>query len=228
MRAQEASAHRREGRGSRATLDRESVLRAGLEIANADGIDAVTFRNLAEALSVTPMALYRHVANKSDLLEGIFELVSSDAAVTEHDDDDWREWVCYAFAKMGEAMLRQRGVMALLARGESYGRGRAAVVEEIYARLCEAGFTPLEAAQLQQDLYRYMLGTVALDGTLPGDAHDPDYERHTRARLELLPSAEFPMLTRHAAEVARTLVNPDLKPGLRRIIDAFERCREVR
>jgi len=204
-------------------LDRETVLRTGLGIANSEGIEAVTFRRLAEELSVTPMALYRHVSNKSDLLEGIFDLVANAAAVTDHDDPDWRDWVCRAFVKMGEAMLRQRGVMPLLGCAESYGRSRTAVVEKIYHRLCESGFTPIEAAQLQQDLYRYMLGTVALAGTLPGDATSVDHERHTGARLELLPSDEFPMVTRHAADIAKILVSTDMEKGLRRIIDAHGR-----
>ncbi len=226
MSARSASAAKPRVQRSKAPLSREAVLRAGLELANAEGLDAVTFRRLAQALSVTPMALYRHVSNKSDLLEGIFDLVANDAAVTEHVESDWREWVCTAFVRMGEAMLRQRGVMALLGRAESYGRSRAAVVEEIHRRLCDAGFTSLQAAQLQQDLYRYMLGTVALDATLPGDARSSDRERHTRARLELLPSAQYPMVTSHAADIARTLANTDMEEGLRRIIDAFERERE--
>ena len=204
------------------------MLRAGIELANAEGIDAVTFRRLAEVLSVTPMALYRHVSNKSDLLKGIFELVISDAAVTEHDDPDWRDWLCHAYVKMGEAMLRQRGVMALLYRLEAYGRSRVEVVEEISRRLCDAGFLPAQAAELQQDLYRYMLGTVALDGTLRRDASSTEYERHTRARLELLPSSKFPTLTRNAAELARVAVDTDIERGLRRIIDAFERERDAR
>jgi AcrR family transcriptional regulator len=204
------------------------VLRAGLDLAGAEGIAAVTFRRLADALAVTPMALYRHVSNKSDLLEGILDLVTEDAAVTDHDEPDWRDWACRTFVKMGEAMLQQRGVMALLGRPETLGTTRAAVIEEIYRRLCEAGFTPLEAARLQQDLYRYMLGTVALGGALPGDAGSADHERHTRARLELLPSQDFPMLTRHASEVARSLVDTDMEPGLRRIIATYARERGAR
>ena len=113
----------------RAPLDRAAVLRAALDLANAEGVEAVTFRRIAEVLLVTPMALYRHVSNKSDLLEGIFLLVLDEAAVVDHDHSDWREWVCRAFVKMGEAMLRQRGVMALLERSETHGRGRAEVVE---------------------------------------------------------------------------------------------------
>jgi AcrR family transcriptional regulator len=210
----------------RSTLDREAVLRAGLDLANAEGIDAVTFRRLGEVLSVTPMALYRHVSNKSDLLEGIFDLVTNDAAVTDHDEVDWRDWVSHSFVRMGDAMLRQRGVMALVNRLENFGKNRSAIVEEIFCRLCDAGLAPAEAAELQQDLYRYMLGTVALDSALRGDATDPDHERHTRARLDLLPSAEFPTVTRHAEELAQALTRTDLERGLRRIIDAFERERE--
>src|SRR3954468_4228686 len=54
-------------------IDRRLVLEASLAIADADGLDAVTMGAVARRLGVTPMALYRHVANKGDLLDGVVE-----------------------------------------------------------------------------------------------------------------------------------------------------------
>jgi len=205
---------------SRVPLTRETVLRAGLEVANKEGIDAVTLRRIADGLSVTPMALYRHVSSKSDLLAGMLDLVVRDAAVTDHNDDDWRAWTCRTFARMAEAMLQQPGVMALVGRVGSLGSATLPVLEKILSRLCAVGFSPSEAAHLQEDLNRFMLGSVALEGALGGDPSNADRERHLRARLELLPSKEFPALTAHAAEVARSLTSRDFETGLRRIIDS--------
>ncbi len=217
-----ATAEAGRGESVRATLDREAVLRAALALANEEGIDALTFRRLAEALDVTPMALYRHVSNKSDLLEGVFELVVDDAAVTDHQEEDWRDWVCRSYAKMAEAMIRQQGVMSLITRSETRGPSRNEVIEAIFARLLEAGFDPDQASELQRDLSRYMLGTVALVTLQRGLGRNPDHERHFRAQMELLPSERFPSMTQHASELAHWMSSTEIEQGLRRLIDAFE------
>jgi len=57
----------------RAPLSRPRVLRAAVDLADEIGIDAVSMRRLALELGVVPMALYKHVANKDDLLEGMVD-----------------------------------------------------------------------------------------------------------------------------------------------------------
>jgi AcrR family transcriptional regulator len=56
-----------------ARIDRDAVLDASLELADGGGVDAVTMQAVADRLGVTPMALYRHVDNKRDLLDGVVE-----------------------------------------------------------------------------------------------------------------------------------------------------------
>jgi AcrR family transcriptional regulator len=59
----------------RTPLNRQRALQAAVELADTDGIDAVSMRNLASQLHVVPMALYKHVANKEDLLDGMVDTV---------------------------------------------------------------------------------------------------------------------------------------------------------
>src|SRR5947209_18603646 len=59
----------------RAVLNRERVLRAAVTLADEAGIDAVSMRNLAQELGVVPMALYKHVANKDELIDGMVDVV---------------------------------------------------------------------------------------------------------------------------------------------------------
>jgi AcrR family transcriptional regulator len=59
-------------------LDRNSLLAAGLAVADEHGLEAVTMRGLAARLGVTPMALYNHVGGRTDLLDGMAELVASE------------------------------------------------------------------------------------------------------------------------------------------------------
>lgn len=62
--------------GTRRTpLSRERVLRAAVAFADGAGTDAISMRKLAQELGVVPMALYKHVANKDELLDGMVDLV---------------------------------------------------------------------------------------------------------------------------------------------------------
>ncbi|MFJ3203188.1 TetR/AcrR family transcriptional regulator C-terminal domain-containing protein [Streptomyces sp. NPDC086989] len=59
----------------RAPLSRERVLRAAVALADSIGIEALSMRRLAQELGVVPMALYKHVAHKEELLDGMVETV---------------------------------------------------------------------------------------------------------------------------------------------------------
>ena len=61
--------------GERPRLSKRAVTERALKLADADGLDALTIRKLAQQLGVTPMALYWHFRSKEDLLEGVAEQV---------------------------------------------------------------------------------------------------------------------------------------------------------
>ena len=51
------------------------MLAASLQLADEQGLAAITMQAVADRLGVTPMALYRHVTNKADLLDGLVESI---------------------------------------------------------------------------------------------------------------------------------------------------------
>src|SRR5438034_8356157 len=59
----------------RAPLSRDRELRTAVALALDAGIDSVSMRKLAQELGVVPMALYKHVANKEELLDGMVDVV---------------------------------------------------------------------------------------------------------------------------------------------------------
>jgi AcrR family transcriptional regulator len=61
--------------GTRLPLSRERVLLAAVALADRDGIDGVSMRKIAQELDVVPMALYKHVAGKDELLSGMIDVV---------------------------------------------------------------------------------------------------------------------------------------------------------
>ncbi|TQM55201.1 TetR/AcrR family transcriptional regulator [Humibacillus xanthopallidus] len=66
---------------TREPLSRERVLRAAVALADTEGLDAVSMRRLADSLGVVPMALYKHVSDKDDLLDGMVAIVIGDIPV---------------------------------------------------------------------------------------------------------------------------------------------------
>jgi len=91
-------------------LSRERVLAAGLAVADAEGLRAVTMRRVAEALGCEAMTLYYYVDDKAALLTGLTEAVVAEIAVASLDPQltadagDWREVV-------HRRCLAARGVM---------------------------------------------------------------------------------------------------------------------
>ena len=65
----------------RRALTREAILRQALELADREGLRALSMRRLGSELGVEAMSLYRHVASKQALLEGVVELVLDEARV---------------------------------------------------------------------------------------------------------------------------------------------------
>ena len=79
-------ATRRSRSGDRERLSRDTIVAGAIELADAEGLDAVTIRRLAQDHDVTPMALYWHFKDKGELLDGIAERLFADvrgAAIPE-------------------------------------------------------------------------------------------------------------------------------------------------
>ena len=72
-------AHAPANRGPKPGLTLEQIGRAGMAIADEQGLDAVSMRAIAERLGFTTMSLYRYVPSKTDLLAVILELAIGDA-----------------------------------------------------------------------------------------------------------------------------------------------------
>ncbi|GAA4287989.1 TetR/AcrR family transcriptional regulator [Georgenia daeguensis] len=93
------------GAPRRVALSRDRVLRAGVALADEEGIDALSMRRLAQRLGVVPMALYRHVANKEELLDGMVDVVIGEID-PPLEGADWRTAVRERILSARRALLR--------------------------------------------------------------------------------------------------------------------------
>ncbi|MCX4696091.1 TetR/AcrR family transcriptional regulator C-terminal domain-containing protein [Streptomyces sp. NBC_01408] len=99
--AQQAEAARR------APLNRERVLRAAVALADEGGIESLSMRRLAQELGVVPMALYKHVANKEQLLDGMVDAVVADIDPPVG-GSDWKDAVRGRVLSARRVLLRHR------------------------------------------------------------------------------------------------------------------------
>ncbi len=100
-------------RRPRARLNRDRVLRTAVAFADGNGIDALSMRNLAQELGVVPMALYKHVANREELLDGMVGVIVDEIALAD-DGGPWKASVRAQALSAREAVLRHpwaRGVI---------------------------------------------------------------------------------------------------------------------
>ncbi len=124
-------------RRGRRPLTRQRVLDAALEISDAEGIDALSMRRLAQALGVEAMSLYHHVAGKDDILGGITDSVVRQIELPPA-DGDWQAAI-RACAISAHGVLRKHPwAPNLLMSTDAIVPSRLAMIDAILARLADA------------------------------------------------------------------------------------------
>ena len=101
------------GAEPRNRLSRARVLQAAIAQADAGGLDDLSMRKLAEVLEVAPMALYRHVASRDDLIDGMIDLVFAEIDVPAT-GPDWRTAMHRRAVSVRDAMARHRWAIGLM------------------------------------------------------------------------------------------------------------------
>ncbi|MFF0945952.1 TetR/AcrR family transcriptional regulator [Kocuria sp. CPCC 205300] len=91
----------------RAPLSRDRVLRAAVVFADTSGIEALSMRSLAQQLGVVPMALYKHVASKEELLDGMVDVVVA-AIDPPRLEAEWRIAVRERILSARQSLARHR------------------------------------------------------------------------------------------------------------------------
>jgi AcrR family transcriptional regulator len=102
----------------RSPLSQERILGAAVALADQEGVESLSMRRLAQELGVVPMALYKHVAGKDELLDGMIDVV-----VAEIDPPiegaDWKTTMRERILSARRALLRHPWASSVLeSRGE--------------------------------------------------------------------------------------------------------------
>ena len=99
---------------TREALSEAAVVRAALAIIRRKGTAALTMRELADALGVSPMAAYHHVQGKEDLLRLVGNHVWGSVTVPPPDSGPWYERLRTLVIAERDAIKRYRGLYEAL------------------------------------------------------------------------------------------------------------------
>ena len=91
---------------TRAPLSRERILRTAVALADQGGVQAASMRKIAQELGVVPMALYKHVAGKDELLDGMIDVVVGEINPASADEVEWKAAVRQRILSARQALLR--------------------------------------------------------------------------------------------------------------------------
>lgn len=133
-----AAAEARSGR--RAPLTRERVLGAAVELADREGLEAVSMRRLGQELGVEAMSLYSHVRGKEDLLAGMADLVVGDVAPPGR-SKGWKRTLRATILAARDVMLRHRWAPAVLESRSEPGPATLRYVDAVVGVMRHGGLS---------------------------------------------------------------------------------------
>ena len=188
---------------------------AALEVVEADGLEGLSMRRLAQELDVWPMAVYRYFRDKDELLDAMVDAAGAQVELPDG-TAPWRE-------EIGALLLRARSELRRYGGGLGIPLGRLLLTpsglrisEAGIATLACAGLEPEEAARAWRALFSYAVGAAA----------EPDADeaaRRARVALAGLSEDEYPALAAAVDGFAgANEPEAELEYGLERLLDGLE------
>jgi len=203
-------------------LSKERILRAAVDLVDRQGLSALTMRGLGAELGVEAMSLYKHVANKDEILDGIVEHILGEIEIPVP-NSDWRDAMRRRATSAREVLLRHSWAIGLL---ESRGMNGPAVMRytnAVLGTLRAAGFPLDAAAHAYWLLDGFVYGQVIQETnvTAPASSTSPN---STTAEPDEPAMDDYPHLMEMVAHAANATFSFDqeFEYGLNLILDALQ------
>jgi AcrR family transcriptional regulator len=201
-------------RGYRNFLSLDAIIAEARAVADAQGLDAVSMRALAERLGCTPRALYRHVSDKEEVLE-----LLADRALAElpapSPEVAWQSALLDFFTDMYELLVASPAVAAIVSQQAVAGSQFRTHADHLVGRLLNAGFPPNIAVEAVVALAQFTLGA-----SLPGTGQR--LHEMYRARQPDIVAEGLPALSHVAQHFTNDDAGGRFRTALTRLIRAYE------
>src|SRR6266508_333433 len=143
--------------GRRPQISADAIVEASMAIADEQGLSALTMQAVARRLGVTPMALYRHVRDKADLLDRLVEALLTEFPLPSG-DLPWDERLRHLGRSVRRVARRHPAVFPLLLQRPAATPESRRVRDAVCTALEEAGFDPARAQRAERLVSTAILG----------------------------------------------------------------------
>jgi AcrR family transcriptional regulator len=212
----------------RGRLTRERVLEAAISLADAGGIERLTMRRLGDELGVEAMSLYRHVANKGDLLNGMVDAVFAEVELPSH-TDHWKTALRKRSTSLRGMLKRHPWANGLMDSAATPGSATLRHHDRVLGTFRNAGFSISMTAHALAVLDSYIYGFAKQDRALPFDTEE-EAAAMGEVFLRHLPANDYPYLheftTRHVLQPGYSF-GKEFESGLDLVLDALEQARDA-
>lgn len=218
------AANKSKSRAKRRTpLSRERVLSAAVALADEIGIESLSMRRLGEELGVEAMSLYKHAANKDDILDGIVDLVAGEIELPTI-GGDWKAAMRRRATSAHEVLLRHPWATMLIVSRANVGPSMLRYVDATLGCLREAGFSYAMADHAWNAIDSHVYGFTLQKLNFPFQPEE--YAQMAKAFLPQLPPDRYPYMYALSQQVIEGRHNGlhDFHFGLELILDGLERA----
>jgi AcrR family transcriptional regulator len=192
----------RAGRADKPQLSREAIVEAAVRIIDAEGLDAVSMRRVAQEFGTGAASLYAYVANKDELFDLIVDWVLGEIADrwthVEPTAANWRELSMDLIRLSKQVMAAHRDLAKTFLGRIPFGPNGLRLIEQQLA-IMRAGGVPDRVAAYAGDLIGQYLVSSAIEEDMWRTRY-PDADAEAVARtmgeirdyLRSLPTDRFP------------------------------------
>jgi AcrR family transcriptional regulator len=201
----------RSARRRRDPISREAIVAAAIRLLDADGLDALSMRGIADELGTGAASLYWHVGSKDGLLDLVFDELIGEIVVPDPDPARWREQLKEMARAQRAGSLRHPYVVRISIGRIPMGPNALRYSERMLA-IMRAGGLPPRLAVVGSHLLIATVNGFTLDETGVGDQETPVLQEPgfqeaadmARDYIASLPADSFPNLVELADEFAFT------------------------
>jgi AcrR family transcriptional regulator len=183
----------REKDGARTPLSREAIADAALAIVDAEGLDGLSMRRIAERLGTGPASLYAHVSGKAELLQLLIDRIATETPDIEPDPEHWQEQLKQYMRAMRDAMAAHRDLAGAALANIPTGANAIASME-VMLGILRAGGLPDRVVAFAADLLPQYVTVDAYEGSLFAQRmeREPEYFERLFAYFRSIPADRFP------------------------------------